>query len=80
MENILEEDSKYHRKISLEEHIFVVSESAFEYFYYFKTDSDSSRGIVLSLIEAMDNENVDLLKLTAMGSNGTAVKTGPIGV
>ena len=79
MENVFEEDGKYHRKIVREEHISVVSEPACEYFCHCKTDSGSSRDIVSSLIEAMENRKADLSKLTAMGCDGTAVNTGHIG-
>ena len=79
MENVFEEDGKYHRRIVTEEHISVVSEPAWEYFCQFKTDSGSSGDIVSTLIEAMENRNVDLSKLTVMGYNGTAVNTGHVG-
>ena len=53
----------------IEEQIFVVGESAFEYFCHFKTDSGSSRKIVSSSIKVMDNRNVDLSKLAVMEWN-----------
>ena len=62
-----------------EKHFSVVSEPACEYFCHFKTNSGSSSDIVSSLIEAMENRNFDLSKLTVMGCDGTAVNTGRVG-
>ena len=58
-----------------EEHGSVISEPAGEYFCHFKTDSGSNRDIVSSLIQAFENRNLDLLKLTVMECDGTAVNT-----
>ena len=68
-----------HSRKMIEEHILVIGGPASEYFYHFKTNSGSSRDIDSSLIEAMENRNVDLSKLTVMGCNGTAVNIGHIG-
>ena len=38
-----------------------------------------AQDIVSSLVEAMENRNVDLSKLTFMGCDGTAVNTGHVG-
>ena len=79
LENYLEEDGKFHRRVVTEELVCVISEPGSEYVCHFSTNTGSSKDIATSMINTLHEQKIDFSHLKAIACDGTAVNTGYIG-
>lgn len=73
---IKECDGKFHRKLTTEEHISIISEPGSIYFGHITPIAGSSKVIAAELIAYLSKKNVDLGGIKAVGCDGTVANTG----